>query len=348
MGDSVAHLPCSDDAYCLNGHAPAFHAPQCDLIGLPWLGTRGSGRFNLLQMRALGESQRNCDSLNLGELKLVGEMSFELPGAAALDEQPCRYGSSKLLCRGPQKPLDAPYVAFLGGSETYGKFVQHPFSALIEDALAKPCVNLGSVNAGLDAFVHDPEMLRIASGADLTVVQVLGAQNLSNRFYRVHPRRNDRFLEPSAMMSSIYGEVDFTEFHFNKHLLCTLHNLSEDRFGVIREELQEAWLGRMRLLLQALGPRTVLLWLRYRQDRQQEAQVRLGPKPHLVTRSMIDALRPSVQSVVEVPIKPARQSGELGDMIVGPMQMPAAGHMIGPGGHQEIASRLLAELRPGE
>lgn len=267
-----------------------------------------------------------------------------MPGAGALDESPCRYGSSKLLCRGPRRALDRPYVAFLGGSETYGKFVQHPFAALVEDATGKPCVNLGSANAGLDAFVHDVELMRIATGADMKVVQVLSAQNLSNRFYRVHPRRNDRFLAASPVMASIYNEVDFTEFHFNKHLLCSLHLLSPNRFDVIRAELQQAWLSRMRLLLQSLGANTVLLWLRYQEDQHQDVHARLGPKPHLVNQSMLESLRSEVRAIVEIPVKPAYQAGELGEMLIGPMQVPAAKQMIGPGGHHDIATRLMGEL----
>ncbi len=36
----------------------------------------------------------------------------------------------------------------------------------------------------------------------------MGAQNLSNRFYAVHPRRNDRFLRASTLMKTIFREVD--------------------------------------------------------------------------------------------------------------------------------------------
>jgi hypothetical protein len=34
----------------------------------------------------------------------------------------------------------------------------------------------------------------MASVADVAVQQLMGADNISNRFYTAHPRRNDRFL----------------------------------------------------------------------------------------------------------------------------------------------------------
>lgn len=268
-------------------------------------------------------------------------MSFELPGAGAPEDVVCRYGTSKLMCRGPRKELDDPYIAFLGASETFGKFVKQPFVALTERGLQHDCVNLGCVNAGLDAFVQDPEVLRIAAGARLAVIQVMGAQNLSNRFYRVHPRRNDRFLVASPLLASIYREVDFTEFHFNKHLLGTLQKVSPDRFSVVRQELQQVWLGRMRLLLAALPRKPLMLWLRYSSGSPSV----LGEEPLLVDRAMLDSLRPDVQSIVELPVTATGETDELGLMQYGPMQAPAAAHMIGPRTHRQIADKLTQEIQ---
>lgn len=272
-------------------------------------------------------------------------MSFELPGAGAPEELPCRYGASKMMCRGPRKSLDTPYVAFLGESETYGKFVDRPFVTLVEQELSNrglntPCVNLGSVNAGLDAYVHDPEILRLTAGARLAVIQVMGAQNLTNRFYRVHPRRNDRFLEASPLLASIYSEVDFTEFHFNKHLLSTLQSLSPERFQLVQEELQQAWVARMRLLLAALPRKPLLLWLRY----QPKSPSALGGDPLLINQTMIERLRPEVHAIVELSVKPASEAEGLDMMRFGPMQAPAAAHLIGPQTHRQIADHLTKAI----
>lgn len=266
-------------------------------------------------------------------------MSFEVPGVGAPDELRCRYGASKLMFRGPRRKMDNPYVAFLGGSETYGQHVKIPFVALVEEDVIQDCVNLGVVNAGLDAFVNDPEMLAIASKSEQVVVQILGAQNLSNRFYRVHPRRNDRFIEPSALLSAIYRDVDFTEFHFIKHMLETLQMVSPERFATVRDELQMAWLSRMLLLVQSIDRDVVLLWLQYNEDGGG-----LGPEPLAITAAMIDQLRPSVRDVIEVSVIPARLTGEVESMVFGQMQAPAAGHLIGPSAHRQIADALKGKI----
>ena len=270
----------------------------------------------------------------------MGDMSFELPGAGAPEDLLCRYGASKLMCRGPRRKLDMPYVAFLGGSETFGKFVENPFVALVEAALGRPCVNLGSANSGLDAYVQDPDILEVSSEADLTVIQVMGAQNLSNRYYRVHPRRNDRFLAASTVLRTIYRNVDFTEIHFNKHLLSTLNSVSPERFQIVLEELRQAWLGRMRLLLGALTRKPVLLWLRY----GEEEPSFLGPEPLLVQQAMLDALEDEIEAVIEIKVESSGEMNELEKMKFGPMQAPAASHMIGPDMHRRIAEQVTQTL----
>ena len=169
--------------------------------------------------------------------KLVGEMSFEVPSAHALDVGPCRYGDSRLLVRGPQRDLDQPFVAALGSSDTYGKFVDQPFAVRIETALGMPCVNFGCVNAGVDAFLNDDVILGIAGAAKAVIVQVMGAQNLSNRFYRVHPRRNDRFLEPTVLLTKIYFFFYITERHINKHPVPVVRANSLPLFDVIQQKL---------------------------------------------------------------------------------------------------------------
>ena len=140
-------------------------------------------------------------------------------GRRRLDYALCRYGRSKLLFRGPLRKTSSPYVVFVGGTQTFGRYVETPFPALVELSSGVPCINFGLQNAGLDVFLHDADVMKIAAGAHVTVVQVLGAHNMSNRYYSVHPRRNDRFIAPSKLLCSIYPEVDFAEFHFTRHLL---------------------------------------------------------------------------------------------------------------------------------
>ena len=97
-------------------------------------------------------------------------MAYEHPGARSLDYLPCRYGTSKLLFRGPRRRLDGDYCALLGGSETYGKYVRTPYPALLEDRLGATVVNFGYMNAGADVFLNEPVIVDACNKARVTVV----------------------------------------------------------------------------------------------------------------------------------------------------------------------------------
>lgn len=271
-------------------------------------------------------------------------MTYETMGDGALDYFPCRYGKSKLLFRGPKRKLEGDYVAFIGGSETYGKFIERPFADLVEDQTGMPCVNFGWLNAGVDVFAGDATVLEAAGAARATVVQVMGAQNMSNRFYAVHPRRNDRFLQASALMRTVFREVDFTEFHFTRHMLRSLRTLSPERYDMVREELQNAWIARMKILLGKIGGKTVLLWFA---DHAPEMSLEddLAHDPLYVTREMVEQLRPLVTEVVEVTVSEAALAQGTDGMKFSQMEAPAAAQMMGPAAHAEAAQALSASIK---
>jgi len=62
-------------------------------------------------------------------------MAYAFPGAGALDYSPCSYAGSRILFRGPKADLGGTFVACLGGSETYGKFIPTPYPDLLEEML---------------------------------------------------------------------------------------------------------------------------------------------------------------------------------------------------------------------
>ncbi|MCG7624140.1 MULTISPECIES: DUF6473 family protein [unclassified Epibacterium] len=267
-------------------------------------------------------------------------MSYELKSADALVSELCSYGESRLRVRGPERDLRDPYISFLGGTEVFGRFIERPFPQGVEGQVGLACVNLGCVNAGVDAFLHDDSLMEIAAGGQLTILQVMGAQNLSNSFYKVHPRRNDRFLRPYDALVHLFPEVDFTDYHFNKHMLTSLRAISEDRFARVCADLQETWLTRMGRLIGMLNGDVVLLWLRY----DMGAAETLGPSPTLVEPSMLDVLRPSVADVIELDVATAEQAQDIPGMIFGAMDLPAARLMLGPKEHDRIADAVASRL----
>ncbi|MDB5664425.1 DUF6473 family protein [Cypionkella sp.] len=268
-------------------------------------------------------------------------MAYIFPGEGSLDYFPCRYGSSRVLFRGPKRDIERAYVAVLGGTETYGKFVPLPFPDLIERELGLPVANLGCMNAGPDVFLNEVAVTEIAAKATVTVVQILGAQNLSNRYYAVHPRRNDRFLGATPLLRAIFPRVDFTEFNFTRHVLMSLQQASADKFEVIAEELRAAWVARMKLLLSRLGPRTILLWVSDQPPPPPASKADLTRNPLLIDREMIHAVQPPNAAYVEAVFSPAANSQGVDGMAFAPMEAPAAAGLPGPAAHQEVADLLM-------
>lgn len=268
-------------------------------------------------------------------------MAFERLDESPLNYNQCRYGQSKLLFRGPRRSLKGEYYCFIGSSETYGKFVEKPFVDQVEERLGTPCANFSAVNAGIDAFVHDQSLIGLCGRSRGTVIQVMGAQNMSNRLYTVHARRNDRFLKASTLLQTIYREVDFTEFSFTRHMLTTLKAISPQRFAAIEMELRAAWVARMELILRQIGGRRILLWLREPQPAL-ESGASLGAEPLFVDGSLVGRLDQMADEIIEVDATHSR--GDVTGMVHSPLEAPAAREMIGVKLHKKIADRLVDVL----
>ena len=269
-------------------------------------------------------------------------MVYENLGGSLLDYAPCRYGKSKLLFRGPRRRLSGDYVAFLGGTETYGKFIEQPFPVLVEQMTGTKSINFGCVNAGAEVYCNDQSVLDACADARATVVQVTGAQNISNRFYSVHPRRNDRFVRATTVLHTLYPEVDFTEFNFTRHLLTSLHDLSPERFELVRRELRRVWTKRMEQLLGRVGEPVILLWLADHRPNE-GASDGLGHDPLFVDAPMLRRLDSFVTKQIE--IVPPRKKKATDGMVFSPMEAPAAAASLGVPAHKDAADALAEELR---
>ncbi|MGB3317333.1 MAG: DUF6473 family protein, partial [Albidovulum sp.] len=211
-----------------------------------------------------------------------------------------------------------------------------------EGQIGLPVVNFGYMNAGADVFSGEPEIIDACSKAQITVIQITGAQNMSNRFYAVHPRRNDRFLRASTLMKTIFREIDFTEFHFTRHMLSALKAVSEEKYALVEGELKAAWTARMRTLLQKISGKSVLLWIkgdeRYGSDG-------LGSEPLMIDADMVAAIRPFAADLVSVtPSTAARMAGTEG-MYFAPLEEAAAAAMPGPKVHEEVADALAPVMK---
>jgi hypothetical protein len=257
-------------------------------------------------------------------------MSSYRAGPSGPEVEPCSYEGSRLVFRAPARRLSGRYVAALGGAETFGKGTGRPWPARLESATGLDVVNFGAVGAGPDAVLQDDMLLAASNAAAATILQVSGVQGLSNALYRVHPRRNDRFVRALPPLQDLYPEVDFCDYSFTRHLLGGLHRRDPVRFAHVSAVLQANWRQRMEALIDRLGRPVILLWLG---DRLPEAEARLtgGTAPLLVTRPMLDSLRPRIAALVEV----ANPSARVGGQVTG---------LPGCAAHEGAARAVLREL----
>ncbi|SFI83483.1 DUF6473 family protein [Jannaschia pohangensis] len=259
--------------------------------------------------------------------------------AEGLKYYPCRYDTSRIQFRGPRVSLDGPYTAVVGGSEVYGKYVDDPFTDQLAERTGRRVVNLGILNGGLDAFVLDDGVLRVLANAETVVVQAMGAHNMSNRYYTVHPRRNDRFLKQSSQMTQLFRDVDFSDFSFTRHMLSSLKARSPGRFAKVEAELQKAWVARMRLLFSRIPGKRVLLMIENNNDRG------LGPEPLFVTIDMLQELEGSIDRVVQCDVSDTMSDASLDEMTFPEKERDAAGQMLTPEGHARVAEALAKAVR---
>jgi hypothetical protein len=224
----------------------------------------------------------------------------------------------------------------------YGRYLVDPFPALLEDRIATSVVNLAVENAGIDAYLNDPGVLSAAANARLVVVQLSCSQNTSNRYYSVHPRRNDRFLKASPVLQSLYPEMDFTEVHFTRHLLARLRGICPDRFKEIAEEVRTAWLWRMRRLVGQLKGDVVLVWF----APVPLADIRFSaPSGDIfLDRPTIEALRPHVRRIVELVLRD--WNGDRSEMHIPELESARAVHLPGPRAHRHAAEAIALAVRP--
>ncbi|WP_299816219.1 DUF6473 family protein [uncultured Jannaschia sp.] len=255
-----------------------------------------------------------------------------------LDYHPCCYGSSRTIFRGPAVPLDKPYTVVVGGSEIYGRYVVAPATEQLAERTGRRVVNLGVQNAGIDAFYQDDDLMQVIEGAETVVLQALGAANMSNRFYTVHRRRNDRFLKRSVAMDNLYPKVDFSEFSFTRHMLLTLCDLSPEKFDIVRDELSTAWVARMRALLERAPGRRILLSIEDRRD------LGLGPEPLFVTADMLNALSDSVDGIVRCDVTQDFLDADTTGMVFPDLEEEVARQCLTPAAHARIAEAVADVL----
>ena len=217
-----------------------------------------------------------------------------------LDYKLYRFGQLQQVFRGPAPRLGRHYLAFLGGSGTFGRYADRPYAAIVGQEAGHRFANFGAEGAGPGFFLSDPEVMSAASNALLSVVQVMPACAVSNRMFSVRPRRNARLHAASDLLTGLYPEVDFERFSYVRGMLRHLAGIDDNRFSLVVNEMRNAWIARTHTLLASIQTWTLLFWFSQRQPEEQREDTTDGwHDPNFVDRAMIDSVTDIADGYVE-------------------------------------------------
>lgn len=257
-------------------------------------------------------------------------------GAGARDYVSGNHGQPYPALHGVPDDQSQPFIAVLGGSETLGNGRGQPYPSLLEAAIRLPVANLAAPLAGPDYYLSNPALVRIAARSRVAIIQLPGAEALTNPFYTVHSRRNDRFLAATPALRALFPEVEFTDIHFAGHLHQVLAQVDADRHARVVQTLRTTWLSKMCQLLRQLPPRRILLRL----------QGEGGPEGNGGATALADpvtlqALCHHASGLVVATPSPAARAI---DMTSVDAASASAHRLPGPAAHAEIAAALLPKV----
>lgn len=259
-------------------------------------------------------------------------MTFLRNGVLPPEYQPCDYGYSRFKFRGPQCDVARPHVAYLGGAETFGRFLRQPYPDLVRQGTGLGALNLGVVNAGVDLYLKNPRFLHLTQQAQAIVIELPGAAQLSNPYYDVHPLRNDRVLRPHPQLRRMFPDIDWINIHFIRHFLGQLYAQSPADFDHIVKGVQQTWITRMQELITQFHQPVHLLWC------NNDAGGDAATTPLFVTAQMVDKLRHLATSVTEITAHPVPVSRE--QRLIEGMNAPPSALSLGQATHMDIANQL--------
>ena len=189
-------------------------------------------------------------------------MSFVAMDTRLVDFILCQYVNSKNLFRGPIKFCTHSNGVCLGGTDTFGGKVPDPFSAMLEREMGIPILNLGAQHSGAGFNSEDDAIHEIIENVQVIFVEAPSVVNQSNPFYRVHPRRNDRFVTALGPSYDLFPEADFFECHFTKHLIIKLITIAEARAVIVFRTFQDEWVRNLTIMRARWRAKTVVHWYR--------------------------------------------------------------------------------------
>jgi hypothetical protein len=179
----------------------------------------------------------------------------------------------------------------VGAAQTFGRFCEHPFPALLSNDLGIPLVNLGFGGAGPQLFPRHPELIKLINESALTVLQVMSARNEDNSLFE------------GGGMGSLKSRTTGERMRAEEAYGSVLASGDLSLVRSIVDETRDTWTASYKHLLSLIKVPVVLLWLSIRAPVYTESYDSVHGLfeefPHLVNEDMVGAVRSRCDAYVE-------------------------------------------------
>lgn len=205
-----------------------------------------------------------------------------------------RQTNAALLLRGPkpQNLKENKYFVCIGAAQTFGRFCEKPYPALLQEKFNIPTVNLGRGGAGPSFYSKDNgKLLNYINHARFAILQIMSGRSESNSLF------NSKGLGTYTRISdgsSIGCDDAFREL---------LKEYDRNYVKKIIAETRQNWINNYKELLEKIQVPKILFWFSVRKPRYvekyQDIDTLFGEFPQLVNSHMIDLLRNYCDEYVE-------------------------------------------------
>jgi len=182
--------------------------------------------------------------------------------------------------RGPAPDLSRPFVACVGGAQTFGRFTTSPFPQQLAQRLHMPVLNLGLGGAG-PRYALRPEILAVLNRAQLVIVQYFSGRSASCSLFdnSMQGRNSGKYLPNNKFMS--YEQ-------FFKDMVA---REDPQLLARIVAETREDYVHSMREVAAKLQPPKIALWMSRRKPDYEKGWVEkhgwMNLFPQLLDRKVV-------------------------------------------------------------
>lgn len=173
------------------------------------------------------------------------------------------YNFQGLELRGP-KLNNQKYVAYIGASQTFGRFCSEPYSHLLEKKLNIGTLNFGVGGKGPTYFLENQIILEAVNQAEIVIIQVLSGRSTGNSVFESLDggMHGFRLIDGKTMRAD---EV-FSQLISGKDK----RGLSKEFMENLVKETRRNYVDNFIELLKAINAPKIFLWLSTRSPQYQE------------------------------------------------------------------------------